>query len=258
MRRLGLLAALAMLLWGCTCGDDEAATSAGAVGTGAAERDTEGGQDPVLAEARRSIVDGQLPSPIVDTLLASEAPPHQRARRILAAMQPGGEASAQEEDSAAPVPVVPPPIPAEGDPTATPPPVPVEATPSPAPTPPPSSGSLGGGSSKSSRRAGRASLSRISLRESQGGATLTLHASGGVVVGVANQRSSGIVRLIVESSAALPKVLSSRPGVTGVRVTSIRHGSNSIFVTLALEPGWSLGPIRRFSGGARIHLQRPG
>lgn len=209
-----------------------------------------GDGDPLLAEARASIADGKIAAHLVQALLESDAPAHRRARRILSAMQQMDDPGVLE-DAGGTVPIVPPPIPTESGTPAR-----VPGTMAPARTD--AEASVSRPSPRSKRGAGRASLTRIGLRETRAGATLTLRATGGVVVGVANQHQSGIVRLIVEATGASAKVLDARPSVAGARVTSIRRGSNSIFLTLALDPGWSLGTIRRFSGGARIHLRRPG
>jgi hypothetical protein len=95
---------------------------------------------------------------------------------------------------------------------------------------------------------------RLDLRKTRSGATLTVHASSGVRVGVASQPGSGIVRLVVEAGADAA-ALSARPRIEGARVTGVRKTGDSVFVTLALDPGWVLGGIDRFSGGARIKLR---
>lgn len=210
--------------------------------------------DPLLAEARARIEGGHLPEDLVQALLASDAAAHRRARRILTAMRGVDEPDEEQEATAGAVPLVPPKI--EGTPGS-------EVAPVPAAKDGGHEASVGAvAPAKATRqdrpRSGRASLSAINLREHARGATLTLHASGGIVVGVANQPRSGIVRLVVESSGAAPKVLGARPRVAGARVTEVRAGTNTVIVTLELDSGWSLGTIERTSSGARIHLRRPG
>jgi hypothetical protein len=208
-------------------------------------------RDPLLADAWSRIEGGQIPEDIVSALLASDAPAHQRARRLLEAMHAQAEPREEEEPPADEgVPLVPPKIASET--TAA------EPASVPAPTPAPRAAHSSTNVPKSRpSRGGRASLSGISLREHARGATLTLHASGGVVAGVANQPRSGIVRLVVQSRGAAAKALAARPRVAGARVTEVRSGSDTVIVTLELDPGWSLGTIERTSSGARIHLSRP-
>jgi hypothetical protein len=207
------------------------------------------GRDPLLADAWSRIEGGQIPEDIVSALLASDAPAHQRARRLLEAMHAQTEPREEEEPPADEgVPLVPPKIASET--------TGADAAPVPAPAPKAAHESTSAPTSSPSR-GGRASLSGISLREHARGATLTLHASGGVVAGVANQPRSGIVRLVVQSRGAAAKVLAARPRVAGARVTEVRSGSDTVIVTLELDPGWSLGTIERTSSGARIHLSRP-
>ena len=88
------------------------------------------------------------------------------------------------------------------------------------------------------------------------GAALSLRGSGGLVVGVASQPSSGIVRLVMDAEASTG-ALRSRPRITGARVTGIRRTGKTVFVTLSLDPGWSLRGIVRTRAGARVDLNRP-
>jgi hypothetical protein len=231
-------------------GVDEGAPTADAV---ARISDTSEQGDPLLADARARIEGGQLPEDVVAALLASDSPEHRRARRLLEAMRDPVEAEEDgDDDSAVGVtPIVPPKIDSETTGSVAP-------VPAPAPEASPTDTRAAVSKASSRRSTDRASLSGISLREHGRGATLTLHASGGIVAGVANQPRSGIVRLVVESRGASTKALSARPRVTGARVTSVAAGTDTVIVTVELDPGWSLGNIERTSSGARIHLRRPG
>lgn len=202
--------------------------------------------DPLLQRAREGIRDGALAAEDEEAVLGSSDPAHARARRILLAMQqPLADDVADDEGPAAdePTPLVPP---AVGD---TPAPIEREATDAPRTEPasprpsPPRSGSS---------RVGKLSLSRTSR-----GATLTIKGSAKLVVGVANQPSSGIVRIIVEKAEAASSVLTARPSVTGARVTGVRQGRDTLQVTVRLDPGWSLGSVSPFAGGAKVHLVAP-
>ncbi|HWB74804.1 MAG TPA: hypothetical protein VG755_07605, partial [Nannocystaceae bacterium] len=102
-----------------------------------------------------------------------------------------------------------------------------------------------------------ATLERVSMQRTKGGATLSIQADAGVLVGVASQPEAGIVRLVLDDVRAIPKVLSSRPGVTGARVRSIDAGEGGVRITLALEPGWRFAKVRRTATGAKVELVSP-
>lgn len=102
----------------------------------------------------------------------------------------------------------------------------------------------------------RARLEKLGLSKTSRGAALSLRGSGGLVVGVASQPASGIVRLVMEADAA-GSALSSRPKIAGAQVTAVRRTGKTVFVTLSLERGWSLGGIVRTKSGARVDLRRP-
>jgi hypothetical protein len=103
----------------------------------------------------------------------------------------------------------------------------------------------------------RADLGGLTLRTSKRGATLTIAASSSLVVGVANQPASGLVRLMIESAHAGSGVLQSRPKADGAAVTGVRQGQGTVQITVQLEPGWTLGSVQPFSGGAKVHLVAP-
>lgn len=102
----------------------------------------------------------------------------------------------------------------------------------------------------------RAKLEGVRLATGRNGASLSLKGSGGLVVGVASQPASGIVRLVMEAEASTA-ALRARPKITGARVTGIRRTGKSVFVTLTLDPGWSLRGIVKTRGGARVDLRSP-
>lgn len=213
--------------------------------------------DPLLTRAREQIREGRLPAAVQAEVLGSTAPVHARARRILTAMArpPGDEAepapaAVDDEDARRLPPLVPP--------SESVPPTPMAATrggtgssarPAGSRTQPVSSGS------KAPRRDVR--VGGLALRSSKRGATLTIAAPSSLVVGVAHQRDSGIVRLIIESARAGGSLLSARPRIEGAQVTAVRQGQGTVQVTVRLEPGWTLGSVKPFSGGARVHLLAP-
>ncbi|MCX4244725.1 hypothetical protein OEB96_29130 [Paraliomyxa miuraensis] len=247
---------LAVLWLGGGCGDDvEAVPNTAAVVPVVIERDAEAtpSGDPLLDRARRGIRDGALPDDLQEQVLQSSDPAHARAQRILLAMaEPpagpasGGDAGAMEQ----PPPLLPP-----SDPGRVPEPLPrVE----------------GGGNddAKDGSRArptptqpspsrGAASLGKLALRSTAKGAVLTIAAPSSLVVGVANQPASGLVRLVIESAKAGGAVLAARPRVEGAEVTGVRQGQDTVQITIQLDPGWTLGSVQPFSGGAKVNLRAP-
>jgi hypothetical protein len=217
--------------------------------------------DPLLARARASIAGGRVDPEVAAEIRASSDPAHARAARLLAAIAgdvaPTGPAAAEEPAPVGPPPVVPPAeldpegegdapsdAPAEGTIVA-----PVAARATPAGDAP---------SSDTPRpKKSRPELSALSLAATEAGATLTIKAPGGVTVGVANQPSSGIVRLVIEGASATPKVVGARPKITGARVSGVRKGEDTVQITLQLDPGWRLANVKSFSGGARVNLVAP-
>jgi hypothetical protein len=188
---------------------------------------------------------GRIPPDVRERILASTAPDHVRAARLLRLVDDGEPVAA-----AHPVPRDPAPesTPRVAPMNAPPPPVaagvvrdPVDARP---PQPRAAAGDPG-------------ILTGLELARSGSDVTLVVRASGGVLMGLANQPHSGIVRLVIDSGGALPKVLGARPRLDGVAVTAVTRASRSVFVTLELDPGWKVGPIRKLPGGAKLVLERP-
>lgn len=202
--------------------------------------------DELLRRAREQMREGALPAEVEEAVLGSTEPAHARARRVLLAMQeppPGDDAGeGSEGDAQVPAPLVPPAT------DVTPPPVesegPASERPSSTSRPPPP-------------RRGSSRVGKLSFQSTARGATLTIKGSSKLVVGVANQPSSGIVRVIVEKAEASPTVLSARPTVDGARVTGVRQGRDTLQVTVKLDPGWTLGGVTPFSGGAKVNLVAP-
>lgn len=192
--------------------------------------------DPLLAQARRSIAHGELAAEPKAAILASDAPAHARARALLTAMDAGRRPAATAEL---------PPVP-----TASP--TPAEVTP---PTVAPELS--GGAPPKPIPSKARPTVERLSMRATTSGASLTIHAGGGVLVGVANQPGAGVVRLVLDDVAAGAKVLGARPGVEGARVRSVDAGPRSVRITLELDPGWRFVGVRRTASGARVDLAGP-
>lgn len=198
--------------------------------------------DALLRRAREGIRDGALPPEVEAAVLASSEAAHARARRVLLAMNEPPPPESEGDEARLPAPLVPPAADAI--------PAPVErgsASASASKPAPPGSGS-GSGSSR---------VGKLALRSSTKGATLTIAGSSTLVVGVANQPSSGLVRVIVERAEAAGSVLSARPKIDGVRVTAVRQGTDTLQVTLRLDPGWTLGSVTSLSSGARVNLVAP-
>jgi hypothetical protein len=204
--------------------------------------------DPLLAAARTAIEGGTLNPELRAALLASNDPAHARAQRILLAME--------QERLAAP-----PPSPAPSAHTA---PTLRVATAPPEPMPPTGRAAQvhGGGVVAASAAVNlppprpQAILRAVGLHKAKVGAVLTLSGSSGLVVGVANQPVSGIVRFVMDATADT-RALQARPRVAGARVTGVRRTGKSVFVTVSLQPGWRLGRIHRTGSGARVDLRRP-
>jgi hypothetical protein len=214
--------------------------------------------DPLLSQAREGIREGMLPEPLRAEVLGSTAPAHARARRVLLAMADPGLGSSEEGSSEADDAGVddgrprPPPILPPADSAAVPEPVATaDATPGKATAPSEPT------DARPARPKAHAELGGLALRASKGGATLTIAASSSLVVGVANQPSSGIVRLMIDAADAGTSVLTARPRTEGAAVTGVRKGQGTVQITVKLEPGWSLGSVQPFSGGAKVHLVAP-
>ncbi|MBX7083108.1 MAG: hypothetical protein K1X88_28130, partial [Nannocystaceae bacterium] len=100
-------------------------------------------------------------------------------------------------------------------------------------------------------------LHKLAVARQRGGASLSIAASRGVLVGVASQPEAGLVRLVLDDVVAAPAVLASRPGVAGVRVRDVVATRSSVRITLALEPGWSFAGLQRTGAGAKVRLRGP-
>lgn len=277
-RALGLVLGLAsgVIVGSGACGPDpspslpaealaeaEAPAEAMPVGTSelAPERGTVLG-DPLLTRARQQIRGGRLPAAVEAEVLGSTAPVHARARRILAAMArpPGDEVEAapaavddedgdEDEDARR--------LPSLVPPSESVPPTPTTARGSPGSSSRPTGSRTKPGAPVPKAPRGEVRVGGLALRSSTRGATLTIAAPSSLVVGVVHQRDSGIVRLVIESARAGGSLLSARPRVEGAQVTAVRQGQGTVQVTVRLDPGWTLGSVKPFSGGARVHLRAP-
>ncbi len=208
--------------------------------------------DLLLARARLSIDDGVLAPELEGRILSSTAPEHAHAQRLLTAMRDGVAAPPADDDD----PLAPTRVPEAPVAPITPAPPPTEAAPTPSITAAPATAPATPAAPAATPRA-PATLERVSMQSSARGASLTIQASSGVLVGVVNQPEAGIVRLALDDVRAAPKVLSSRPGVTGARVRSIDASKGSVRITLALEPGWRFGGVRKTAKGAKVELLGP-
>lgn len=210
----------------------------------------------LLARARASVHGGAIDSEMRRALAASTVPRDREAARLLAALSapapvPDEAPEAPEDLSDAPrikMGTAPPEAVASTRPVrpASSPPAISKSTPRAASTPTPT---------PTPTRA-RAKLEGVRLATGRNGASLSLKGSGGLVVGIASQPASGIVRLVMEAEASTA-ALRARPKITGARVTGIRRTGKSVFVTLTLDPGWSLRGIVKTRSGARIDLRSP-
>ena len=255
---MGLLKTVAVSIAaavGVGCGGT--ASSEGKAGV-EAEAPAQGGQtpaapptDPLLTEARASIQRGAIDPAVEAKIMASADPAHARAQRLLAAMkEPVPEPDEEPPPTDDPALAAPPLSTSDVDPAPTP-----AASPAPRGEPP---------TSKTPTKApvdapavASTTVSSLGLKKSGKGATLTIRGSGKLVVGTANQLSSGVVHLVLDRAKVSAKALAARPKLAGVAVTRVRKGEGTVQISLELEPGWTLGSVESFSGGTRVHLQRP-
>lgn len=246
MRAASLITALCVGLAGC----QGSATVAQPMTLALSDALPEAPASDLLARARASLRDGTLDPAMRAALAASPLPRDRHAARMLAAL-----------DAPAPV-EEPPPPPAPGEfgdaprikMGTAPPEAPARAKPR-APASAPSRPAVAK-TAAPPPAAPRARLEKLAMSSTKKGASLSLRGSGGLVVGVASQPSSGIVRLVMDAEASTG-ALKSRPKISGARVTGIRRTGKTVFVTLALDPGWSLRGIVRTRAGARVDLNRP-
>jgi hypothetical protein len=218
--------------------------------------------DPLLVEARHSMVAGSISPPLMSQLLDSEDPAHARARRILDGMEREGtvvpDAPKPKKGQA------PSPIPASGDvPKIRPPdpsiePTEVKTDGSAPPKKKKEAKPAGGGSGDDSQAPRLSVLTRLSLKGSPDRVTLRLNAADRVVMGMAEQPQSGLLRLVVESAGALPGFLQSRPEAHGVKVVDVRRGSDTVQISIQMEPGWRPQGPRSGGDGASLTFVREG
>ncbi len=228
------LISLVVAVLGIACGEAAVeSTNAKSTGAPVAPVDLLPPGDPLLASARASIDHGVLAAESRAAILDSTAPVHARARALLEALQP------------APPAVLPSTPPPEAPPVAVAPPTIVSPEKAPAAAP------------ASSPPRAKPTLEKLSMKATSRGASLSITAGRGVLVGVANQPEAGVVRLVLDDVAAAAKVLGSRPSVTGARVRDVSAGPKSVRITLELDDGWRFGGVSRTSTGARVDLVGP-
>lgn len=208
----------------------------------------------LLARARASLQAGSIDPTMRSALAASTLPRDRQAARLLAALD--APAPSLDESPAAPeeLSVAPRIKMGTAPPEAVAKPRPVQAATAP-PAAKPRSNAASSATAPPKVRS-RAKLEGLRLATRRDGASLSLKGSGGLVVGVASQPASGIVRLVMDAEAST-SALRARPKITGARVTGIRRTGASVFVTLTLDPGWSLRGIVKTRGGARVDLRSP-
>ncbi len=250
MRPASLSIALSLALAGC----QSAATVTQPMTASLTDALPETPSSDLLARARASLRGGAIDPAMRAALDASPLPRDRQAARMLAALD-------------APAPVEPPaPVATPGEfgdaprikMGTAPPEAPVRPKPRPhsGSTPAPAATKTAAPTQALAPAAPRARLENLAMSSTKNGAALSLRGSGGLVVGVASQPSSGIVRLVMDAEASMG-ALKSRPRIIGARVTGIRRTGKTVFVTLSLDPGWSLRGIVRTRGGARVDLNRP-
>ena len=213
---------------------DRPVRAAGAEGSGASP----GASPDPRRPARASIRNGRVPAAVARALRADPDPRSRRAADLLDAID-GAFAAPQPEPGA--------------------------ESPLRAVSPPPKDDSPG------TRRRGRDDAARphggtgrtpqvrgMSLRRKGASrVVLTVRADGRVPVGIASQPAQGLVRLVLEGTAA-PRLSVSPLRLAGVEVTEIKTATASVFVTLRLAPGWRLARRRATRRGASVTLVGPG
>lgn len=253
-RTLAFGLALAALPLSCGGGTSSTAGSpeSAAQPASAAKADTpDDGSAATLDRARASLRGGRIDAEVAASIASSDAPGLSRARRLLAAI-----------DDEAPVPVAPAtPSPAEAGVPGDSPRIRVPdagTIPAPAPTPSAAASSAPTKPTASSTApvkpaaTQRGTVKGLVLTKTSAGATLLIKGSSRLSLGAANQLASGRLHVVVEQASALDSVLSARPSIDGVKVTSVRRGQGTVQISLALDPGWSVAGRRTTKDGARV------
>ena len=193
--------------------------------------------DDLLAKARTQIGAGAAGDRVREEILQSEAPQHERAKRLLRAIAdsaPDPSSPYTEIDQSV--------GPKHGKKTAK---APV------ARVPPKHS------SEKTQLARPLAQIHGIGLARQKNGAVIRLHADRRLAIGMAQQLERGLLRLVVDADVA-DSVLRSRPSIPGARVTQVQRAGKSVFITISLGPGWRLGNVASNRLGAVIGLRHLG
>ncbi len=192
-----------------------------------------------LAAARAAIRSGAVPAAAVEAVEAAGDPRSVRAghmlRAVEAAFAGGGGGDAKSEPRLTP-----------------------------APTGAPGAGQGGRSATDGARSpsagpgtASRPDVRRIDLRRGRGRRVLlSVRAPGGVPIGTVRQPESAFVRLVFHGRAA-PSLRLPPRHVGGVHLAGVRKGTESVTVTLRLDPGWRLLRHRRTDRGAIAVFEGP-
>lgn len=225
-------------------------------------------RDPLLAEARVALAQGELPEDVRTRIAASDKPAHARARRILAAVDghtPDALPSGGTEGA-------PPRVESEASGTSGSGDDATQAAPSLSlNTPPPGddpedpdgdddrSDSSAAKSSSSSPAAGPklSVITSLKLNKRGDDVELVIKAAAPVTVGTAAQLGSGRFRYVLPSSGALPGALQARPKLEGVSVVDVRRGENTVQLAVELAEGWRAAAPQRAASGAKIRFRGP-
>jgi hypothetical protein len=189
---------------------------------------------------------GRLPPSIEAEIAASRDPEHARAQLLLAAIRAPVEPDEEDEDEGAGAKILAPPKAGEAAPPAD------GAVPSVAESTAPS---VAPEEVPAAAKPKLAVVTRMSVEKKGIADVLVFHASSGLDVGIARQ-PSGVVRLVVKSSGALPPVLSARPKVNGFVVEDVKRGDGTLQVTVRPKAGF-IATVRSFAGGAKVRFEPP-
>lgn len=206
----------------------------------------------MLARARDSMRGGKLDPELEREILESGAPEHARARRLLRHManegRPKGAAGSEEPTRKKPA--------SSGSDAPASPTISVVAPPKDSAPNSASTANSGPKPDAGTQAPALAMLTRLRLSGGNDKVTLKLNAADRVVMGIAEQPQSGLVRLVVESAGALPAFLQARPQLAGVKVVDVRRGEDTVQISVELTPGWKARGPRSGASGASVEFVR--
>jgi len=205
--------------------------------------------DALIGDARSGMRDGKIPSHLRDAIFASSDPQHQRAGRLLRAIDGdfSGEVGARESGL-------------EAREMETPRSAPLTATGEAERADPTRVGRRRDRSGVEPTTVAMAVVTRMSLhkRPKNGGVFLDFRAAVPVVLSVVELEEGATVQIILRSSGILPAARSSRPSTAGVTVTDVRRGDQTVQVRIALDPGWVVDGSRSTPQGATVQFLERG